>query len=392
MKSIKFFSILLLAVMVAFASCKKDEINDTNVVPDPVTPGEVYSNGLIERSVTDEDGLTIGCVVVNYPFSLLLTDSSTVVIASEADMNEAMSDSTNFAIDFVYPINVTFEDGTTATANNIEELAALFAACIPDTGWGDTTFVEDGEYFPAWDISFENACIQLVYPVSILSENGTTQTTNNQDELIDYLADGSYYSFVFPISVENQDGTVTSVEGAEEMFDLLLACNPGGGESGGGCGIGSFGCYQFGYPLSLEMEGGSTVVVNNEDEFNAAVLAGDWIGFGFPLTLIDAEGEALVVNNETEMDNALLNCGTVIGGGPNFDGDFICYDFIFPIQIITDNGNTTIADADAWDDIFSDPSSYIEFGYPLSLVHVETGETTVVTNPEELVNALQACF
>jgi hypothetical protein len=402
MKSIKFFSILLLAVMVAFASCKKDEINDTNVVPDPINPGQVYSNGLIERSVTDEDGLTVGCVVLEYPFSLLLSDSSTVVIASEEDMNEAISDSTNYPIDFVYPLNVTLEDGTSQTVANIEEFSALFAGCVPDTGWGDTSIVGINEFFPAWDISFDNSCIQLVYPVSIVFENGTPVTANNHDELIAYLADGNFYSFVFPVSFENLDGTVTAVTNPEELFDLLAACNPGGGV-GGGCNPSGFACYLFSYPITLVNIDGSTITANNDDEFANAVMNGNFYGFQYPITLIAPDSTELVVNNDDELNEALLNCGTVVigdgggGGGDTtiLDGDFICYDFVFPIQItdFTNGTVTNIADQAAWYDYIASPNNVgFDFVFPLSLSHIETGVVTTVNSMEELGAALEDCF
>ncbi|MCC6727135.1 MAG: hypothetical protein IT258_21710 [Saprospiraceae bacterium] len=398
MKSIKFFSFLLLFVLVAFASCKKEEINNTEVITDPVDSTLTVTNGLLTRSVADDDELIIGCVTIDYPYTLLLLDSTTVTINSDDEMNQLLLDSTNYPIDFVYPLNVTLADGTTQTVNNADELGALFAACIP-TDWSDSTIViGGGDYFPAWDISFENSCLQLVYPVSIVSQGNDPVTANNQDELISYLSDGNDYSFVFPISVESLDGTVSLVTEGGDLFDLLAACNTdpnGGGGMGGGCNPDGFACYQFSYPIGLVNADGSTTTVNNNDEFAVAIMSGGFTGFQFPLTLIAPDSTELVVNNDDELNNAMMSCFQIIDPVDSTTvvfGQYMCYDFVFPIQVIDVNGNTvSIADMAALES-FSGTNFLIGFDYPLSLTKVETGEVVTVNSDEELNEAIEDCF
>ncbi|MBI1228018.1 MAG: hypothetical protein GC192_22490 [Bacteroidetes bacterium] len=384
MKFLRQLSLFALLVVLAFASCKKDEVMTTVVDPPIVNPSQELVNGLVSRSVANADGLELGCVSIDYSFEMLLLDSTTVTITSEDDFIQAINDTTNYPIDFVYPLNVTDADGNSQTVGNVEELAALFTYCIPNTGWGN-------EVFPAWDINLDNSCYQLVFPLNLLNEDSVTVTANDEDELIGLLADGHFYSFTFPLQLENVEGNTATAANAEELFDLLASC----GASPGGCGIGSFGCYEFGYPLTLIDASGNAVVVNNIDEFAVAAMEGNWVGFGFPLTLIDADGNQLTINSQEEMDEALFDCGDIID--PNVQlGDIICYDFVYPISITEDMGVTIIVinDQDALHDYQSSNNGNVpfDFVYPISLVHVETGVTTTVNSPDEMGAALADCF
>jgi hypothetical protein len=377
--------------MVALTSCQKEEINSTEVDPDPILPIESITNGLLKRANATVTELELGCATVDYPYSLLLLDSTTIINNSDVDFINAFTDSTNYPIDFVYPLTVTFEDGSTQTVNNADELGAVFANCIPDTGWEDDD--STGVIFPAWDINFDNSCFQLVYPVTLVTLEGTSVTAANEAELISYVSDGNFYSFSFPISLEDADGNVSMAADGDDLLDLLVSCNPDGG---GGCTFDGFACYQFEYPITLVNFDGSTVTVNSNDEFTAAILSGNWVGFQYPLTLIAPDSSEIVVNNDEDMEAALFACGSIGGGGGGTDpneeyGDFICYDFVFPIQLIDLQGNTvTVGDQEAF---FEQAMNGIGgFGFPLNLVHAETGAAVTVNNDQELNEALEDCF
>jgi hypothetical protein len=396
MKFIKFFSILFLLAMVALTSCNKEEINSTEVDPDPIVPIEKITNGLFKRANATVSELELGCATIDYPYDLLLLDSTTVTINSELDFFNAFADSTNYPIDFAYPLNVTLEDGSTLVVNNADELAVVFANCIPDTGWEEDDSI--GFIFPAWDINFDNSCFQLVYPVTLVTPEGTSVTAANEAELVSYLSDGNFYSFTFPISLQDQDGNVLVAADGDELLDLLVSCNPdGGGNGGGACTFGGFACYQFEYPITLVNFDGSTVTANSNDEFTSAILSGNWVGFQYPITLIAPDSSEVVVNNDEELDAALLACGSMGGGGidPNFvAGDFICYNFVFPIQITTNiNGTITLDDQQAWIDLLNDGFvEIIGFTYPIGLVNAETGEARTVNSDLELGEAVEDCF
>jgi len=393
MKIFRNLAFLALMAVLAFASCKKEEISTTDVVPNPPGPKTEYQNGLLTRSLANEDGLDLICITVNYPFDLLLSDSTTVTISSEADMEQAVSDSTLYPIDFVYPLTVSNADGTTQTVGNADELGALFANCVPDTGWGPEF---PDWFFPAWVINLESSCYQLTYPLSLLDTDSVATVVNTEDELIALLADGNLYSFAFPLSlIDPATGVAVSVADQNALFDLLANC---GGVTPPGCGIGTFGCYQLSYPVTLIMADGSTLVVNNDDEFGNAAMTGNWINFEYPLTLIAQDSSETVVNNDDELNEAMLACGDIWGGGgdPNITyGDFVCYNFVYPFSMLDASGNTlTFNSQSEWESFASNPTAgeFVQFVYPFSLTNVDTGLTVTVNNDDELSTAVAECF
>lgn len=388
MKFLKQLSLFALLAVLAFASCKKDELF-VQEGPDEVTPTEHHVNGLITRSVTGAEGLDLGCFSIDYPFQMVLLDSSIADIASEDDFLNALSDETNLPLDFVYPLNVTDGEGNTLTVNDVDELAELFTDCVPETGWCD-----EGA-FPAWVINFQNSCYQLVYPVTLLDTDSATVAANDQGELIALLSDGNIYSFAFPLGLEDVDGNTVTANDDGELFDLLAACGPT--PNFGAYGIGTYGCFQLGYPLTVSLIDGSTLVVNNDDEFAIQVFSYNLAGFVYPLTLIDDDGNEFVVNTEEEGYEALVNgCGWPGGGGGSqTDGDFLCYDFVYPFSVIDINSGTTIS-FNTEDDfntyITANPQAEFDFVYPISLTKVDTGVQITVNDEMELSEAIVDCF
>lgn len=392
MKFLKQLPLLALLAILAFSSCQKEADFTSEVEIPTVEPTETEVNGLMARMAHSADGLDLGCISIDYPFSMILMDSSIVEITSEEDFIEELDDEDNPPIDFVYPLSVTDEDGESFSVSDAEALAEIFADCIPDTGWDDD-FNE--WFFPAWEINFDNSCYQLVYPVTLLDVDSMSVTANDESEFIAYLADGNIYSFAFPIDLEDEDGNIVTADDPDDLFDLLSDCSPEPGP--GGCGIGTFGCYEFGYPATLLLIDGTTVVVNDDDEFAAVLVSGDWAGFEFPLTLIDEDGEETVVNDEEELNEALLDCAG-FDDGPHFEtGDFLCYNLVYPFSItdLQTGDEVTFNDSEEWFEYqVSDPNgpAPFEFVYPFTLVNIETGEETVLNNAEDIEDAVGACF
>ncbi|MEZ4930611.1 MAG: hypothetical protein R2788_00580 [Saprospiraceae bacterium] len=391
MKFLKQLSLFALLAVLAFASCKKDELF-IQEGPDEVTPTEHHVNGLISRSTSSAEGLDLGCVSIDYPFQMILLDSSIIDIASEDDFLNALSDETNPPLDFVYPLNITDQDGNSLTVADTEALADAFADCIPNMGWDDD-FPE--WFFPAWVISYEYSCYQLVYPVTLLDMDSMAITVSDENELVSYLADGNLYSFAFPLNLEDEDGNPATAADQGELFDLLAQCSPEPGP--GGCGIGTFGCYQLGYPATLLLVDGSTVVVNDDDEFAEVVFSGEWAGFEYPLTLIDEDGNSIVVNNEEELNEAMFDCAG-FGGDPNFElGDLLCYDIVFPFSIndLMTGITITFNNSAEWNDYqYGNPNgpNPFEFVYPITLIHVETGQEITLNDEGDMDDAFSACF
>ncbi len=385
MKFLKSLSLLAVFAILVLASCKQDEFFEKEVIVPPVEPTEHHVNGLLTRSMYNADGLDLGCISIDFPFELLLVNGNVVEINTEADFVTALEDAVNPPLDFVYPLNVTDDEGNSQTVGNAEELADLFVDCIPDTGWDDD-FPE--WFFPAWVISYETSCYQLSYPVDLVDIDGESITANDEPELISLLADGNIYSFAFPLSLEDEDGNVVTAAEPDDLFDLLSECSPDPGP--GGCGVGSFGCYQVGYPATLLLIDGSTIEVNDDNEFAEVVISGEWAGFEFPLTLIDEDGNEIIVNDENELQDALLDCDPNWGGDPDIIITFGCYDLGYPTSILLIDGSIlSVNNEEELNDVILS-GNWAGFDYPMTLID-EDGNEVTINSDEELNDALLEC-
>lgn len=395
MKFLKQLSFLALLAMLSLTACQKEEIVDTTVEIPAVEPNKEYVNGLFSRSNPNVDGLDLGCVSIDYPFEMVLLDESTIEITSEDDFENAFINPDNPPLDFVYPLNVTDEDDNSLTANDVDELAEFFVDCIPNTGWGNDW---PEWFFPAWDITFANSCYQLVYPLDLLDVDSNSVTANDEAELISLLSDGNIYSFAFPLDLEDEDGAVVTAENPDDLFDLLSDCGPAPGN--GGYGIGTFVCYELGYPATLLNIDGSTTIVNDDDEFAEALMTGEYVGFEFPVTLIDEDGNETVVNSEEELHEAILDCDPTWGGGGPGTGTggggviveiiFGCYELGYPATLTLVDGSTVEVNNEEELDSIILTGEWAGFGFPLTLID-EDGNEVVVNDDEEMFEAISEC-
>jgi len=177
------FSLALLIFSMLLTSCGTENIEDSNVIPgDTPEPTETEVNPILARSGGGANGgLDFDCFEINYPFSFLKADNSELEITSEEDLTDAFSNTELEIVDFVYPLEVTLENGDVTNVEDGEGLAELFAACVPGGGW-------DENDFPAYQISDDNSCFTLVYPLDLKDFDGEIITVENEDEFDSALA------------------------------------------------------------------------------------------------------------------------------------------------------------------------------------------------------------
>ena len=406
--------------MITFASCTKEEISTTDITEIPTDIDEDMFNPLldnIENRDDLEDGLQLGCFSIDTPFSLDV-DGTVVEINTLEDLENAFDfDSTDVAInvDFVYPLSITYEDGETAELADGEALGEAFSLCIPDEGWEQPDSTGFDGSFPAYLICEINSCYQLIYPVTLVDMNGTTYTVNNEDEFIDALSTVDYLAFQFPVNLsEEGEDAILVATSSEELFDLLLDCQ---GESWTGGGdveidstfdIGGIACYDLVFPVTFSTVNGGDLVINNYEEFSAALLNGNIENFVYPISLANINSDELItVNNDEEFAEALDDCWDGNGGGVNpTDGDvaFIffvasddfdsdCYSINYPVDVITiDSMQVTYTSA-------SDVTTAIETGenfphqlvYPVSVTINVSGETVILEETNDIFELLEDC-
>lgn len=237
MKNLKFLSVLFALLVVGLTSCGDD-----------LTQSELSDSEIVE--------------VENF------------VDGAIAAMQDRVAAGRNGCVEFVFPITVSFADGTTATAEDYETLHAAIKA------WKEANLEEDGErgrkpdlVFPLQvvneegeiiDISTQDelkavyqecggrfgngkggkrghrgkgyACFSLVYPVSIDFADGTSETFDDRDAMKDAIKaykeangrDAERPTLAFPVTVEYDDGTQATVESRDALKELKQACSEEG--------------------------------------------------------------------------------------------------------------------------------------------------------------------
>ena len=419
MKKTNLLLLLFAVFMISFTSCTKEETSsiDTTEIPTEVDTDQ-YNPLLdnIENRDDLEEGLNLGCFSINTPFSLDV-DGTIVEINTFEDLENAFDfDANDVAInvDFVYPLAVTYEDGTTAELADGEALGEAFALCIPDEGWEEPDSTGFDGSFPAFLITELNSCYTLVYPVTLQDFDGITYTANSEDELIELLASEDFLEFVLPLSLEGEEGIVTATN-VEELFDVLVNCqdqpwDDEGDDEDYDCplDIGGIACYDIAFPVTFTTVSGGEIVVNDYEELSAAILGGNVENFVFPITLTHVETtEITTVNNDEELSVALDACWGGEGngdGGSTVGGDVIifflfsddfengCYSINYPLDVITieDTQVTYSSSADvlaALETGVNLPNSLV---YPITVIN-SNGETVTLEGDEDTGTLLIGC-
>ncbi|MFT4761261.1 MAG: hypothetical protein ACI9XO_003537 [Paraglaciecola sp.] len=172
----------------------------------------------------------LACYNFVFPVTFVLEDGTTATAQNLGDL-EDIFDVDNAPEDFVYPVTLeNVEDGETHTVNNEEELGKLLETCFDfedDGNWEDNTV-----YFVAFvslvqDTMGSENCYTFIYPISILTDNGETLTTNNDEETLTIIfGDDEMDDFIYPFQVtNNEDGTTITVNDEDEAEDLVENCD-----------------------------------------------------------------------------------------------------------------------------------------------------------------------
>jgi len=408
----KFINILKVLSIVLFASfimvsCEKETIDDTTINEGTIDPPvENTANPVIGRSTnTGEDGVSFDCFDVLFSFTLVDIEDNEYVIENEDDFNNLLQDSLVIIVDFVYPVDIQYEDGNITTIEDTEEFAEAFSECLPN-GW-------DEELFPAYVINDETSCLSIVYPISVSNIDGEIETAQSESELVALIAQEPYF-FVFPFSLIDEDANTITVNDIDDLLEALITCNNGVDTIFWGNGVEYYGCYQLTFPFDVVLVNGSIVTVNDHMEYCDLMLGGQLVNFAFPLTLIDLEGNEVVANSQEELDALIMECE---GWNPNFEvGDLIillsgtgvpdstnfeyCYDVNWPITAneLDEDGEETgtsvvINDLmEAWNLFGQNEFVNYSVDYPIDVTMVENGSLVTITNTDQLLELLEDCY
>lgn len=314
------FPLALAMIAVLLVACNQDDN------PQPETPQNATITSQIQSLVVND---STDCYEIVFPITFVYEDGSTQTANSEEDMIALFEniDEDNLPVNVGYPVNL--EDpatGEAVTAANEDELETYLAGCEFDDEWDDD---DDWEVNPCDSIDFnfgQLGCYNFVFPVGFVLEDGTTVTAQSVDDLEGIFdVDNAPEDFVYPITLEGvDDGETHTANNEDELGQLLEACfdfgGPGDWEdsvvypvtfiSVADDSLGNDNCYTYVYPVSLLTEDGETITTNSDEEILSAIFEnGEIDDFVYPFQVINNEdGTTITVNNEDEAEDLIENC------------------------------------------------------------------------------------
>ena len=422
MKKITLWTLYSLLALLVMTSCQKENIDTLTEKEETVTPTITTiappTNALFSRTssedAADEVGISLDCITIIFPFNLLDNTGGIHEIDSEeafAELFEETFDTTQYIVDFEFPLNVSLNGETAIVVEDNDQLGALFAECVPDGGWDDT-------YFPAYLIDDENSCYKTVYPISLEdATDGSIITVENEASFIEVLVEKEVY-FHFPITLTDETEEVT-VATVEQLFDVLFSCNEFYQDSLAWDyedGFEYIYCYQVNFPLDVVLSGGTTKTVNNHEELCELMLQGELADYAYPLTLISPEGEEVIAESAEALEVLFEACDYDIGGFEESDvlllavfaqpftedSTSVCYTVNYPVSgtYVDETGATQTVVFNSEEEIFESQNfppngdtenAGLNLVYPVEVTKQSDNQVVTINTIEDLFEVVEEC-
>lgn len=215
MKKIKIL-VLLLAVSVAgFYSCTDNDPVENEVVTSKsialrTSLNEIKKANNIGNRNANATQDQFFCFNFVFPLTLSYNDGTVITVATYEGLLDVLTAETEtlFIVGIAFPFQVQ-QEGAVITIDNEAEFYAL---------------IEDCGFSPINDDVLQFSCLQFIFPISVINDNGATIAVNTQAELESLLIAGSLVEIVFPISV-TQNNEVIVVNDLYELFELYDECD-----------------------------------------------------------------------------------------------------------------------------------------------------------------------
>lgn len=156
-------------------------------------------------------------------------------------------------------------------------------------------------------------CFNFVYPITISYNNGTQVSVTNYEGLIDILTNENSTLYVdgiaFPFQVQ-EEGTITTIDNEAEFFALIQNCTTFHTINSF---VFDFTCYSIIYPISVINANQETIIVNNQTELMQLVslpvgaVATYQLNIVFPIS-ISQNNQTVVIHNLYEFFELNNDC------------------------------------------------------------------------------------
>jgi hypothetical protein len=212
------------------------------------------------------------------------------------------------------------------------------------------------------DDNVAELCFDFVYPITLSYNDGTTVTVNALDEIMELLQNETNDSYLngiaFPFQIDYfAEGVIIIVESETDFEALNLSCGDSYYEDGD---MIENECFEFQFPFSLLTANNDVIEItslvalynlfDNQDP--------EVIDFVYPLNIL-VNNEVVVINNMFEFSEVLNNCygsSEPSPGDGNDDFDCICTTDYNPVCVVLENGqmitftNACLANCAGFDD------------------------------------------
>ncbi len=160
----------------------------------------------------------------------------------------------------------------------------------------------------------ESSCFNIKFPYAVRVHGveltiNTVQDLDAIEDIYDALeADDDILDIIFPITITMADYADITINGIEGLRELAQECKEGGDDD-------DIECIDFVYPITMytfdlnNQETGNVSIEGDKDlrRFFAGLDENDLISMGFPVTLKLYDGSTMVVDSNAELANAIEN-------------------------------------------------------------------------------------
>jgi len=308
--------------LLTFTSCEKEGIDETvsqnsnSGVDGPTSSLQTLSQNSKTESTTETEDLF--CFSIDYPIEVVYPDGTTTSVAADEeflvvveewyDVEEEVED-----LSLNFPISVTLEDGDQETINDDEDFEDLIDDCFDEyyDDYEDEYYDEEG-CFDDFD-----PCFDLVYPVTIIFPDGTTNVVNDDDELEDVI--DAFYdanedveedpTFDYPITVTLDDGEEI-INSDDELETLYDECEEYWEDEY------YEECFDLVFPITAQLPDGTSITANDEDELYDAIDAfydanqdvEEDPTLVYPISVAYDDGTTATANSDDELDALYEGC------------------------------------------------------------------------------------
>lgn len=406
------FSFLMMTLVIGLTSCGDelaptvDTIGIENFDADGLTDGDLAAN-----SRAGNNGGT-SCASLVYPVSIMFEDGTVQSFDDRETLQEGISAYKEANPDaegpsLVYPITVIVDEVEVEVAT-AEEHAEIKEACQGDRGDNDRGD-RDGN-------RNSSSCFDLVYPLTIAFEDGTTATFEDRATMREGITaykeanpDAESPTLVYPITI-SVDMVEMEIATEEELAEITEACQGERDNNRGDGDRNSNSCYDLAYPLTIAFDDGTTATFEDRATLREGITAykeanpeAESPTLVYPITIIVDDVE-MEIATEEDLDAIQEACSDNRGNNDRGDRDGdnnrnrSCFDLVYPLTYNFADGTTqTFDDSDAksealqaWRAENGRDAESPTLAYPVT-VEYEDGTQATADSAEALAALKEAC-